>query len=190
MIISRDEFHRRYWGVECDGMEKPRTRLRYMPVATLLREIKRDAPWRNHEYMFDGSDLATLPLQESTVGIKAAFPDIKTERERLDKVIGQLLADTYEAVPISMDADYPSIFYVEDGFHRIFGAHALGMRKLRCKVTRGKFNLSDSIDFVKLPKLLDMVDKMFKGKTNKEIIALLTGDGIDKEKAKHTTMSY
>lgn len=190
MIISRTEFHNRYLCVQLNGIANAKTKLQKMSVAMLLKEAKADAAYRNHLYMFNGTDLNTLPIQETTVGIKARFPDIKTEQDRLDKVELELLEDSYAPVKVSRDADYHDIIYIEDGFHRIYAASKMKLKSIRCEVTYGKFRLEDSITFEKLIKLLTMVDDVFKGKSNKEIIAELTARDIDTEKLKHISLGY
>lgn len=79
MIVNRDEFHLRYWGNFKIEKEVAQT----MNVSMLMKEIKADAKYRNHTYLFDGTDLTTLPIQEDTTGIKKKCPDIKTEQDRL-----------------------------------------------------------------------------------------------------------
>lgn len=159
MLVSRREFHRRsnisvFTPIhEADEM---------MSVEQLFKELQMDAPFRNHNYMFDDKiDLSKLPLQEESVGIKNNFPHIKTEGERYEKIKQELLADKYQPVPVHRDIDYPCVIYIDDGLHRVFIAHSLGMKFIRVRAKYGKFNLSNSIAFGDLEDLLGMVQKLF-----------------------------
>ena len=168
MIISRAEFHKRSMG----GFNIIEEKDEMMSVERLMKELLADSPFRNHEYMFKkGMDLKKLELQETTVGIKKKFPDIKTEGQRLRKIKKEMIDDTYEAVPVQIDIDYQDVIYVEDGFHRIFVAHQLGYQVIRVKAKYGKFILDKSITFVDLIKLLGMIEGLFgkELKTVKEV---------------------
>ena len=50
MIISRKEFHQRYTD---DDFKVIKEKEELMSVDRLFKEIHADAPFRNHEYMFD-----------------------------------------------------------------------------------------------------------------------------------------
>jgi len=159
MIISRREFYRRCTLLsfrkisEADEM---------MSVEMLFKELQMDAPFRSHKYMFDEKiNLASLPLQEETVGIKLKFPDISTEGERYTRIREELLADTYLPVPVKRDIDYPCVIHIEDGLHRVFIAHSLGMKFIRVHASYGKFFLGNSICFTDLAKLLYMLERLF-----------------------------
>lgn len=120
MIISRKEFHQRLNVFSPMRIEKRQRGL--MKVKDLYKEIQADAPFRNHNYIFEKDvDFRKLPLQEETVGIKKKFPKIGTEHKRCEKVEEELNNNTYEIIPILRDIDYPNVIYVEDGFHRILG---------------------------------------------------------------------
>lgn len=163
MIISRKEFHHRNIGGRFDEI---RTEIIDVDVAELVEELKADAPFRNHVYMFDGSDLSKLGLMEETVGIKNRFPDIKTEEERMKHIEEEVVSGIYEPVPVSRDIDNPRDFYIEDGFHRIMSAQKLGLKTIRCKVRYGKFVLSDAIWFGDLIRLLGMLENLFSDITS------------------------
>lgn len=161
MIISREEFHQRMGLREFDTIEE---RDELMSVDRLYKEIVADAPFRNHTFMFDETkDWRDLELQEED-GIKRAFPEITTERERYDKIKEEILKDTYESIPVLKDVDYQDVIYVDNGFHRIFIAMELGMKVIRVKAKYGKFALSKSITFNDLISLLDMISQLFKEK--------------------------
>ncbi|KKK68096.1 hypothetical protein LCGC14_2947480, partial [marine sediment metagenome] len=49
MIVSRKEFHRRH-GIS--GFKTELIEMEDMFIPDLMKEIKRDAPFRNHNYMF------------------------------------------------------------------------------------------------------------------------------------------
>ena len=161
MIISRAEFHQRMGLREFDTIEE---KDELMSIERLYKEIVADAPFRNHTFMFDESkDWRDLELQEED-GIKRAFPEIITERERYDKIKEEILKDTYESIPVLRDVDYPDVIYVNNGFHRIFIANELGLKVIRVRAKYGKFVLDKSIRFNDLISLLDMVSQLFKEK--------------------------
>lgn len=167
MIISRAEFHQRMGLREFETIEE---RDELMSVDRLYKEIVADAPFRNHTFMFDETkDWRDLELQEED-GIKRAFPEITTERERYDKIKEEILKDTYESIPVLKDIDYQDVIYVDNGFHRIFIAMELGMKVIRVKTKYGKFALSKSINFNDIISLLDMISQLFK--ENDSIIEL------------------
>jgi len=159
MIISRREFYRR-----CTLMEFHliREAEEMMSVEQLFHELQMDVPFRNHLYMFDEQiDLSKLPLQEETVGIKNKFPKIKTEGERYEKIREELIAGTYEPVPVKRDIDSPCVIHIEDGLHRVYIAHSLGMKFIRVRAMYGKFSLSKTICFGDIVDLLQMIEKLF-----------------------------
>ncbi len=167
MIISRTEFHRRY-GI-C-GFDTKEEKEELMSVNRLYRELIEDAPFRNHNFMFDEkTDWKNLELQEED-GIIKKFPNIKTESERYDKIKEEILNNTYESVPVSRDIDYPDVIYVENGFHRICIAWELGLEFIRVKARYGKFILEKNITFGDLISLLDMLSQLFKDK--KSVISI------------------
>lgn len=167
MLISREEFYRRE-NFRLFQITEEKEEL--MSVDMLYKEAVADAPFRNHEFLFNKkTDFKITSLQEDHVGIKKKFPDIKTEQDRIDKITEELEADTYQSVPVFRDCDHISIIYIDDGFHRIYCAHLLGMKVMRVKSKYGKFVLSDVIRIRKLPELLDMLIKMFPGKTMPEL---------------------
>ncbi len=157
IIISRKEFHKRF---DFNGFDVIKEKKELMSVERLFKEIKADAPFRNHNYMFNKKiNLKKLEIQEKD-GIQKKFPEIKTEGERYEKVKEEMLNDTYEEVPVLVDIDYPDVIYVDNGFHRIFIAHQLGMLVLRVKAKYGKFNLNKSITFGDLLSLMKMLEEM------------------------------
>lgn len=159
MLISREEFYRRD-NFRLFQITEEKEEL--MSVDMLYKEAVADAPFRNHEFLFNKkTDFKITSLQEDHVGIKKKFPDIKTEQDRIDKITEELEADTYQSVPVFRDCDHISIIYIDDGFHRIYCAHLCGMKVIRVKSKYGKFVLSDSICIRKIPELLDMLIKMF-----------------------------
>ena len=159
MIISRKEFHRRH-GIS--GFKEKSIKVEPMLVSDLMEEIKKDAKYRNHNFMFqEGIDFSKLEAQEQD-GLKEF--KFKKEDERFEHIRNEIEKGTYEPVPILMDVDHPSVFYVDNGFHRIFAADQLGRGYIKCKITRGKFILSNSISFGDLVKLLEMVSQLSKEK--------------------------
>ena len=188
ILISRKEFHRR---MDLDYFKAEREETVEYYVAPLWDEIKADAPFRNHEYLFNGSKFEDLPLQEDTVGIKEVFPDIKTEADRLKHIKDELLQGTYKPVPILFDKDHPTFFYVDDGFHRIFLAKQLGWKTMQIQAKYGKFKLHKTFPLTDLSSLLKMVDGLFGKKfpTVKGIINFLENKA-DKEKMKVTSICY
>lgn len=159
MIISRREFYRRNSLFEFTLIKEVDE---LMSVEKLFTEIQADAPFRNHNYMFDEKlDLSKLELQEETVGIKNKHPDIKTEGERIDHIRKEFLDDSYEPIPVKVDIDYPCVIHLEDGFHRVFVAHSLGLKWVRVRAMYGKFVLGKSISLGELVSLLDMLEKLF-----------------------------
>ena len=162
MIINRKEFHLKKNIFTPMNIEK--TIEEVMCVKMLFKEIKADAFYRNHNYMFKkDADFKNMVLQEVEVGIKNKFPEIKTEQERFDKIQQELKDDTYNSIPLLRDIDYPSVFYIEDGFHRIFLAHKLGYDSLRIISKYGKFNFNKSIAMKDISKLLEMVNDLTGG---------------------------
>jgi hypothetical protein len=169
MIISRREFYRRCTLLDFQQISESDE---MMSVEMLFKELQMDAPFRNHDYMFDDKiGLSSLLLQEETVGIKNKFPEITTEGERYAKIREELLADTYLPVPVKRDIDYPCVIHIEDGLHRVFIAHSLGMKFIRIHAIYGKFILGKCISFADLPKLLHMLERLF-GTEYKTITAL------------------
>ena len=178
MILSRAEFNRR-WTDRDFAIEKQI--IEDFDVLTLMKELKLDAKFRNHEYMFNGRDLDKLPLQETTIGILKTNPDIKTEGERLSAVKKELENKTYFPVEIFQDIDHPTIIYVNDGFHRIVGAYQLGMKTIRCEIKQGHYKLSDTLRIRDLVEHIDML-KQLVGEKNlmklNKIVDKKTKDGI------------
>lgn len=161
MIIGRAEFHQRMGLREFDTIEK---KDELMSVDRLYKEIVADAPFRNHNFMFDKKkDWRNLELQEED-GIKRAFPEITTERERYEKIKEEIQKDTYESIPVLRDVDYPDVIYVDNGFHRIFIAMELGLKVMRVSAKYGKFALTKSITFNDIISLTDMLSQLFKEK--------------------------
>ncbi len=188
MIISRKEFHRRH-GLH--GFKTELIEIESMLVLDLMAEIKRDAPFRNHDFMFrEGVNFSKLSIQEKD-GIFKKFPNLKTEAERFEYIRKEIEDDTYEPVPILMDIDHPSVFYVDNGFHRIFAADQLGRGYIKCKITKGKFILGNSISFKDLSKLMEMLQGLFKDKTSEEIKNILDKKIKDNpEEAEITSIGY
>lgn len=165
MIISRKEFHKRMGTFSKSTIIEEKDEI--MSVEKLYKEIVADAPFRNHNYMFNKDiDWKKLELQEDTVNIKNKFPNIKTEGQRYEKIKEEIINDTYKAVPVLRDADYPDVIYVDDGFHRIYIAHELGHKVIRIRAKYGKYVLEKSITFKDLVKLLDMLVGLFKKEHN------------------------
>lgn len=159
MIISRREFYRR---CSMCPFKVIREADEVMSVERLFAELQMDAPFRNHAYFFDKAvDFDHLPLQEETVGIKEQFPEISTEGERFAKIRAEIEHDTYRPVPVLCDIDYPCVIYLDDGLHRVFAAHQLGLKFMRVHVQYGKFMLSNSLSFRDIASLLDMLVRLF-----------------------------
>ena len=161
MFISRGELHRR---MGFDPFNVFEVREEYMSVDMLLKEAKADSGMRNHEYMFDGSDLKTLPLKEDTSGILKKFPDIKTEAERFNAIKKEFEDDSYEPVPVFRDIDNPYDIFLINGFHRIVIAAELKRQVIKTKSFYGKLRLDENIDLNNLIHLLEMLTMMFKDK--------------------------
>lgn len=168
MIIDRKEFHRRY-----HGFKEKEILDRHFEVDVLYEEIIKDAPYRNHNFMFENNvDFSTLPIQEQD-GITKKYPKLKTEQERFDKIKEEMLLGNYEPIPLLIDLDYPDVIYVNNGFHRIFLAKQMGWASIKVKASYGKFILADSITFGDLKELLRMLETLFEGKSIPEIKELL-----------------
>lgn len=187
MIISREEFHSRYG---MNGFKIIEEKEEVMSVDLLFEELEKDAPFRNHEFMFGVKDFNNLEIQEGD-GIIKKFPSLKTEGERIDKIEGELLNGTYESIPVLKDFEYPIFFYVENGFHRVFIAKKLGWKVIRVRVRYGKFILNRNINFGDLKNLLDMISELFQKKSIKQIKKILE-DNINKkpEIAKRYSIIY
>lgn len=162
MLMPRGEFHRRRSLFEFRGKGE---RIMALPLEPLYQELRRDAPYRGHAFMFDPTvDLTTLPVQEKTEGIMQKFPDLQTEADRYDKIHEELLAGTYEPVQVIADSDFPSVTYIDNGLHRVYIAHAMGLKEIMCRVQFGKFLYTSSISFGDLAKLLGMLELFFPAK--------------------------
>lgn len=171
MLISRKELSTRFTSRAFNTFEEMEE---LVSVEKLFKEAQAEAPFRNHDYMFDKKvPFKKLKLQETEVGIKKKYPYIKTEGQRFKRIEQEVRNDTYKSVEIFRDADYPDDIFINDGFHRIYSAHKLGHRVMRCKVKIGKFILEKSISFEDLAPLLNMVKGMFKGMTIDEIYKLI-----------------
>lgn len=187
MIISREEFHQRNGGMGFDIQREEDTE---MFISQLYEEARRDAPFRNHNFMFDGTDIENLDLQEED-GIVKKFPDIKTEKERYEKIREELICDDYESVPVMIDKDYPDVIYLENGFHRVVIAQKMGWSRIRAHVKYGKFRLSKSINFGDLVQLLVMVRQLFPKLNLEEIIKFLQDAvSMKPEMAKNHSIGY
>jgi len=186
MILSRKEFHRRFMG----GFKAVKVQEEFFSVERLYKELQADAHFRNHDYMFEKDvDFSKIEIQEED-GIHWKFPNLKTEEERFEKIKEEMLNDTYEAIPVSRDIDYPDVLYVNNGFHRIFLAKQMGWEKIRAKVSYGKFILHNSISFQDLTILLDMLSKMFPKKSLKEIIEYINKVIAKKPSATEYNVGY
>ena len=159
MIISRDEFDVRWTDRSFEIVTEVH---KLMRVDKLYKEIEADAKYRNHEYLFDGSNLADLPFKETTSGILERYPELQTEAERIDKIELEILQHEYRPVEVFQDIDHPTIIYIGDGFHRIYAAYKLGNRYIKCNIKKGHFKLSDDL------KIRDIIRHM-------EILGQITG---------------
>ncbi len=152
-----------------------------MSVKVLYEEIMKDAPFRSHTFMFDETiDWKSLELQEED-GIIKKFPEIKTEGERYEKIKEEILNGTYEPVPISRDIDYPEVFYVDNGFHRIVIAKELNLETIKVKAKYGKFKLDKNISLKDLASLLEMLSKLFAEKNSVNEILDFLKEVLDKK---------
>ena len=61
------------------------------------------------------------------------------------------------------DIDYPDVFYIENGFHRIFLAHKIRCSQLRVISKYGKFNFNKSIAMKDVASLLEMINDLTGG---------------------------
>lgn len=177
MIITREEFNTRWVNrdfdtkIVVDGL---------VNTEILYEEIQADAKYRSHEYMFDGSNFSQLPLQEDTVGIKNTNPYIKTEFDRCLAITQEIRADTYEPVEVYQDINHPTIIYIGDGFHRIYIAHQLGIKQLRCKIKLGQFKLTNDLRLRDIIRHIEILSQITGSTELKEYIKKVKPN-IDKE---------
>lgn len=194
MIISREELYLR-WSFR--NFKTLKTVVESMKVKQLYKEIKKDAKYRNHGFLFDGSDLKAINLKEfgDEVGVNLhCNANAITEEDRVQAISEQVKNGTYKPVEVFQDIEHPTIIYIDDGFHRIFCAHQLGLVNLKCRIRRGHYILSKSIRMRDLPPLLEMLMGIFgKNKTLKEakkmasikkIASVAVSYGNDKEGVK------
>lgn len=191
MIISRKEFYERE-NFRMFQITEEKEEL--MSVDMLYKEAVADAPFRNHEFLFDKkTDFKITKLQEDHVGIKKKFPNIKTEGERIEKITDEINKDTYQSIPVFRDCDHPSVIYINDGFHRIYCAHLLGMKVIRVKSKYGKFALSKGFRINELPDVLDMLIQLFPDHLNMKDLKEFLENAIKKKpknKYLNATLSY
>lgn len=158
MILPRKEFHNRWTFRNFDTVSEDNVDY---PVEPLLKEIKADAPFRNHDYLFDGSDLFTVKCDDEVGVNKYCNKEVKTEAERVRVIDEQIRTGEYKPVKLFQDCENSSIIVVDDGFHRIFSAWEQKKETIRCEIKRGHFLLEKSIPMEDLPDLLDMLTKLF-----------------------------
>lgn len=159
MILTRKEFHRRWDFRNFDVVI--REKLVDFPIEPLFREIKSDAPFRNHEYLFDNSDLSKVKCDDEIGVNKYCGANVNTELQRMLVIDAQIKDETYLPVPIFQDIEHPGIIFVDDGFHRIFSAQMQGRNTVKCLVKQGHFKLERVMPFEDLPKLLGMLEGLF-----------------------------
>ena len=162
MILTRKEFHRRWDFRTFITIRKEE--LVDFPIEPLFKEIQADVPFRNHEYLFDNSNLSRV-LCDDEVGVnKYCNAHVRTEQQRMNVIDAQIKNGTYLPVPIFQDIEHPGIIFVDDGFHRIFSAWKQGKTTIKCRVKQGKFKLERVMPFEDLPKLLGMLEGLFPKK--------------------------
>jgi len=119
MILTRKEFHSRWSFRNFDVIHAEE---KDFPIEPLIKEIKADASHRNHEYLFDRSDLTKKECNDE-IGInKYCKKNVKTEAQRIAVIDQQIKTNTYTPVKIFQDIEHTEIFIVDDGFHRIYSA--------------------------------------------------------------------
>ena len=188
MILPRKEFYDRWNFRDFDTHE---TIVDFFPVDELMDEAEADAPFRNKSFMFDPkADWNKVSVEHDEVGVnKYCDAGVKTEEERIKYVEGQIERGTYEPVPIFQDIDYPSIIYIDDGFHRIFAANSMGRFFIKCRIKRGKFKLVKSINAEELLMLTTFLLGAFKdAKDMKHLNNILRK--IPEDKRLHTSFHY
>ena len=186
MILSRKEFNLRWSFRRFKVIEE---KVMCLPVSMLMCEIKEDAPFRNHQYLFDGSDLSKLKCDDEVGVNKFCGANVQTEKERLDFVEKQVKENSYEPVAVFQHVLHPTIIYVDDGFHRIYSAHKLKKGIVLCKIKKGYFILEKAISIKDLQKLLQLVREMFPALgTIVKILKFL--ETVPEEKREHTSIGY
>lgn len=187
MILSRKEFHNRWTFRNFDTIYEENTEY---PVEPLLKEIKADAHIRNHNYLFDGSDLTKIKCDDEIGVNKHCNENVKTEAERVAVIDKQIKTGKYKPVKLFQDLEHPDIVFVDDGFHRIYSAWKQKKEKIWCQIKRGHFLLEKSMPMEDLPDLLDMLTKLFPKKLH-NISKLNTFlNNADKKKMKITSIGY
>lgn len=186
MILSRKEFSLRWGFRNFKTIEETEA---LFSVESLMDEIKADAAYRNHEYLFDKSDLSKV-ICDDEVGVnKYCNANVITEQERLDFVEKQVRENNYHPVSIYQHINHPTIIYVDDGFHRIYSAKKLKKAKINCRIKKGYFLLEKAINFEDLSKLIKMVGEMFPNHCDVEkLIKFLKK--VPKNKQIHTSIGY
>ncbi len=161
MILPRKEFHRRWTFRGLDVVSEEHIEF---PVEPLLKEIKADAPFRNHDYLFDGSDLSTIECDDEIGVNKYCNENVKTEAERVAVIDEQIRTGNYKPVKLFQDSEHTEIIVVDDGFHRVYSAWRQSKERIWCEIKRGRFLLEKSMPMEDLPDLLDMLTKLFPPK--------------------------
>ena len=187
MIISREEFNQRWPFREFKTI---REKEMLLPIEPLMKEIKADAKFRNHEYLFDGSDLTKVKCHDE-VGVNLhCNANVKTEAERMAVIDKQIKNWSYRPVPIFQHIDHPSIIYIDDRFHRIYSAWKQKKQHVNCKVKVGKFVLSKSISLIDLHKLIGMLIDLFPEHHDMKKLKNFLENEADQKKLKHATIDY
>ena len=187
MILSRKEFHLRWTFRNFKTVEE---KLVLFPIKPLLKEIRKDAKFRNHSYLFNGSDLSKVKCDDE-IGINIhCRKKAKTESERMVVIDEQIRKGTYKPVGLFQEIDYPNIIFVDDGFHRIYSAWKQGKKRIWCNVKQGHFILEKVMPFKDLPALLGMLSGMFPKEMHdiKKLRKFLKN--ADKKKMRITSIGY
>jgi len=158
MILTRKEFHNRWTFRNFNVIHAEE---KDIPIEPLIKEIKADASHRNHEYLFNNSDLTTVECDDEIGVNKYCHHTVKTEAERIAVIDQQIKTNTYTPVKLFQDSEHTEIFIVDDGFHRIYSAWKQNKKTIRCEVKKGHFKLEKTMPMNDLPDLLDMLSKLF-----------------------------
>ena len=188
MILSRKEFHLRWTFRTFDMDSKCIT---HFPIFPLLKEIKADAPFRNHNYLFDGSDLSKIACDDEIGVNKYCGENVKTEAERIAVIDRQIKEETYKPISLFQDGEHPSIIFIDDGFHRVYSAWKQGLVTIKADLKMGQFKLEKVMPMEDLPKLLGMLEGMFPKELHdvKKMKKFLE-ESTDGKKMKITSIGY
>lgn len=187
MILTRQEFWNRWAFRGFDTIHKEE--IEY-PIEPLIKEIKADAHIRNHDYLFNGSNLSKIKCDDEIGVNKYCHENVKTEAERIAIIDQQIKTGEYTPVKIFQDWEHTDIIIIDDGFHRIYSAWKQNKKTIRCEIKQGLFILEKTMPMEDLPDLLDMLTKLFPPELHdiSKLNAFL--NNADKKKMQITSISY